>query len=109
MKDPTFAPAYCAFYPMLTEIARTHGYALTIHGSVVRDFDLVAIPWTEQAVPAQELFAAVNDYMGRMYVQEFRQVQKLLEPEVKPHGRLAWSIPVGNGAVIDLSVMPRQL
>jgi len=27
--------------------------------------------------------------------------------EAKPHGRLAWTIPLGHGHYVDLSVMPR--
>lgn len=31
----------------LRDIAREHGYALSVHGSVARDIDIVAIPWVE--------------------------------------------------------------
>ena len=37
MKDPSYAPTYCALYPALANIARSHGYALAIHGTLGRD------------------------------------------------------------------------
>jgi hypothetical protein len=30
MRDPNYAPVYCALYPELAEIAREHGYAMSI-------------------------------------------------------------------------------
>jgi len=30
----------------LKEVARSHGYALAVHGSMTRDFDLIAVPWS---------------------------------------------------------------
>ncbi len=29
------------------------------------------------------------------------------EPEIKPHGRKAWLLIMGNGAAFDISVMPK--
>jgi hypothetical protein len=53
MKAPTRAPFYAAMYHALCTTAREHGYALAIHGTVTSDLDLVAIPWTEEAAPAE--------------------------------------------------------
>ena len=103
MKPPTFAPAYVALFPTLSEIAQKHGYALTIHGSVSRDFDLVAIPWTDEAVHARALVLAMAQHCHLVYGVFGTGLDG---PEVKPHGRLAWSLIMGSGSVIDLSVMP---
>jgi hypothetical protein len=107
MKQATFSPAYVAVYPMLSELARSHGYALAIHGSVVHDFDLVACPWTEEASDPLSLYDAIVKWLDSR--QCILEGSKLKEPEQKSHGRLAWSIPTGNGSVIDLSIMPRSI
>jgi len=107
MKPSTFAPAYVAFYPMLTDIARRHGYALSIHGSVERDMDLLATPWTDEAVPAEQLMQAIASYADTCMSAMFGSAVTVLGPDEKPHGRRAWLIKVGNGSCIDLSVMPR--
>lgn len=42
-------PLYAVMYPELARIAKAHGYALSVHGSMTRDFDLIAVPWTDHA------------------------------------------------------------
>lgn len=44
---PGMSAFYCGMYPELAEVARKHGYALTVHGSLRKDFDLFAVPWVE--------------------------------------------------------------
>lgn len=90
-----------AFLPGIVEVARKRGYALTVHGSLARDFDFVAIPWTEDACPAEELAEAIRARCGGI------PDHKIPGPVQKPHGRLAWMFHLGGGPYIDLSVMPR--
>lgn len=100
-KKPTWAPAYMVgIYPQLAAEARRHGYALTLHGSLQRDLDVVAVPWAEQVSPAIDLVSALA---GVFYIEPNHPIDK---PEQKPHGRLSWSLPLWWGAYIDLSVMP---
>ena len=100
MRPPSLAAAYLHLVPILSEVARDHGYALAVHGTLARDLDVVAVAWTEAACTAEELVAAIHGAV--MY----RSLQVPLGPEAKPHGRLAWSIPLDGGAFIDLSVVP---
>lgn len=106
MKKPTFAPAYAALFPILSEIAQAHGYALTIHGSVSRDLDLVAIPWVDGASDPKVL---VHEIAKRCHLIYDRFGTGIEGPEQKPHGRLAWFLILGCGAGIDLSVLPRSV
>jgi hypothetical protein len=86
-------------------LAREVGYAIGVHGSLQNDLDLIAAPWTEEAVSPKELIEHLckalvfNDQPARV-VGDFH--------ERKPHGRLAVSIQL-NGwfKTIDLSVCPR--
>jgi hypothetical protein len=96
----------------IRETARRLGYAVGVHGSLRRDIDLIAVPWTAEAVSADELVAAIvatiecvnglafvindatacpNDFTRR-------------SPQPKPHGRLGWSVHLGGGPYVDLSV-----
>lgn len=88
----------------LRPAARELGYALALHGSLDRDLDVLAVPWTATAAPAAALAECVRTGLAGWYVPHVPQ------PERKPHGRLAWSIlpPWGGHPYIDLSVMPRQ-
>lgn len=102
-KPPTLTPAYVALYPHLCEVARQHGYALAIHGSVARDMDLVAVPWTDEASDSWTLRDAIVARL-RIANPHDRNVIGATEQSCKPHGRIAWAITLGNGAVLDLSV-----
>jgi hypothetical protein len=103
-KKLSYAPAYVTgIYPLLVEEAKKHGYAISIHGSIQRDLDLVAIPWTEDAVDPECLIVSLCQ------IFDIKPNHPLNCPERKPHGRLSWSIPLWWGAYIDISVMPRIL
>lgn len=43
----------------IRDAAKEHGYAIGLHGSVRRDFDLMAIPWTESASDKDTLAHAI--------------------------------------------------
>lgn len=123
MKPPTRAPFYASMYHALCETARAKGYALAIHGTVTSDLDLVAIPWTEEAVSAEDLKNALMEHINACGYEESlirfgltpehaRQVARLPEyadadKSIKPHGRIAWNLYIDNGCKVDLSVMPR--
>lgn len=101
--------AYRLTIDAVREAARTKGYCLAVHGSLARDIDLVAVPWTEEAASAEELAEAVRaaaekaNPLGVAFVAGDDSC-----PRAKPHGRLAWSFHLGAGPFIDLSVMPRR-
>lgn len=99
-------------------IARHHGYAIAVHGSLSRDIDLVAVPWTDDAVPAEELVEVVRKAVGGFICiaeghSNAGQDGYFIHPhdhspEDRPHGRRTWVIQlVGRGTYLDLSVMPR--
>lgn len=97
---------YAATYTQLERIAWRHGYALALHGSMGRDLDVCAIPWTEDAGDAAALLDAFRRavYAGR---PEWRKGEPA--PTKKPHGRRAYSLYLGSsGHYVDISIMPRR-
>lgn len=112
-QQATLPLAFVGMLPALTRAAKSNGYALAVHGSMRRDLDLVAIPWTDEAAPAQEAVDAIIKASGGYLLE--REIKPAhpegwpgtLDPAQKPHGRLTWSIHLGSGSYIDLSVMPR--
>ena len=97
--QPNYAPIYAAaLYPKLAKIFQKHGYALAVHGSLSRDFDLIAVPWAEKLSPPNEVLKEITEH----YV--FKQIG---EPTVKHHGRIAHAISVGFGeCMLDISFFP---
>ena len=108
-KDHNFKPKrhallthiYLELLPGIREVAKSCGYAVAIHGSLVRDFDLIAVPWVPGAVPAEKLVDRITQEVEGTITRD--------DQERKPHGRRAWSIGLFQaGAYIDLSVLPRE-
>ncbi len=89
---------YADALPFLQRVSNDAGYALAVHGSLSRDCDLVAVPWTPDAIPAEELINWLCERAG---------VDEVKGPEKKPHGRIAWSLMLSKRVYIDISVMPR--
>lgn len=116
MKDVSPAPSFAMLLPKLMEAGREVGYAIAVHGSMARDLDVIAIPWTEDAVSAERLVMHVVAAMdGRLRNGATRNEDGTWThapasvPTSKPHGRMAWTIHIGHdGLYIDLSVMPRS-
>lgn len=92
--------AFTMIYAQLVAVARECGYALALHGSMGRDLDLIAIPWVEDALSAEELVARIMACSAA-----FRESRWPIND--KPHGRRSWVMHLGGGPYIDLSIMPR--
>lgn len=97
---PNFGPVYAAaLYPQFARICIDNGYALAVHGSLARDFDLIAIPWTDGASTPEKILDAITSKFSVSWVGEV---------EKKKHGRIAYTLSIGFGeCAVDLSFMPR--
>jgi hypothetical protein len=106
------AAFYAVVYPTLRDVAKLHGYALAIHGTMTRDFDLVAIPWTEEASEPLELIRAMKDASATVtHRSDGDQFFPDCNPLTKPHGRKAYVLHFTDngcyGPYLDVSVMPK--
>jgi len=96
---PNYAPVYAAaLYPELAKIFQRHGYALAVHGSLAKDFDLIAIPWSETLSPAEDVIREITDGYA---------IRQIGEPTHRRYGRIAYTISIGHGeCALDLSFFP---
>lgn len=114
--EPAIQDVCDRLLPVIREAARTCGYAIGVHGSMVRDLDLIAAPWTDDATSAEELATTIRDAL-RAYLGDdgvYRQSQTSWSE--RPHGRRSLNIvfqerhivqtPNGAFPFIDLSIMP---
>lgn len=112
MSDKSFTPSvpaiYAAMMGLIVDAARPLGYAVAPHGSLARDLDLIAVPWLEDAESAEDLVEAICSAVGGVVAPSYKMGDgRNRNPAEKPHGRRAWTIILGGGPFIDLSVMPR--
>jgi len=106
---PTATVVYAHLLPQLQSIAYEHGYALAVHGSMATDLDLLACPWTEDAVDAYALIEALRASVNGVLAERDWDTN----PSKRPHGRLAWAFYFDaqsavdcSGPYLDISVMP---
>lgn len=110
--DATIKAYYLSLLPKIREVAWFAGYAIGVHGSLVRDFDLIAAPWVATPLTGERLAHSIKDAVGGKILPAFSMVPGDTEnknPGKKPHGRMAWTILLSEGdnaKFIDLSVMP---
>jgi hypothetical protein len=102
MKEANLGPFYAAgLYPKLAEIFRAHGYALAVHGSLANDFDLIAVPWVDEAGDPQ---GVLDELMSKFAFD--RDHDRGLT--AKPHSRVAYKIHMSFGnCSLDISFTPR--
>ena len=97
-----------AFYegalPAVRRRARQLGYAIGVHGSMLRDLDLIAVPWIDVYADKDTLARAIQKAVCGMESDVITWHQKSC-------GRLATSLPVcmttderPNAGHVDLSV-----
>lgn len=116
VKKPTHVkPAlYAKYYFYLKEIAEKFGYNLLVHGSMNRDLDLVAIPWTEEATEPDPMIEELAKFLGARILDQSYQNRNCF-----PHGRMSYIINLNRGGkwneykdkqyYLDISVMPRAI
>lgn len=94
---PNFAPVYAAaLYPELARLFVDNGYALSVHGSLARDFDLIAFPWSYKLTSRRTMLKKIG--------KKFPMFRFLGRPEKKAYGRLAYTVSIGFGECsLDLS------
>lgn len=100
--DPRWIDPGLPDFRLIWKVARACGYSVGLHGSMKRDCDMIAAPWTEEAVSAETL-------IDMLCVALNAQKLEVKNPAPKPHGRLAWVLQIRDAykKVIDISVMPR--
>ena len=106
-KNLLLVQVYVEYLPEIRKRAKELGWVIGVHGSLVRDFDLIAVKWVEDACPALELFHTVCDVVDEIgsskdKVNRTESINRVLE---RPHGRMSYDIQLGFGAYIDLSIM----
>lgn len=83
---------------LIRHLAKDVGYAIGVHGSLERDLDLIAVPWTVGAVSKEALIEYLCVGIGARFI----------DGEEKPLGRYAVSLQMdGWYKLIDLSICPK--
>lgn len=98
---PNNAPVYAAaLYPGLARIFVDHGYALAVHGSLARDFDLIAVPWAKKVSRPKTVLKAITKKFSIQVLHDGY-------PFAREWGRVAYQVSIAFGeCYLDLSFFP---
>lgn len=92
---------YACHLAELRQIAIDHGYTLAIHGSMLRDLDLIAVAWIDKPKPHAEMIDKMLESIGGIMTDAH-----LPKPNEKPHGRLVYTLLIWGNWFLDISVIP---
>lgn len=106
---------YACCLPTIQKIGRDLGYNIVIHGSMDRDMDLVAIPWTNSPSSHYRLISEIDLYVrGIKYDEECFERGYMFS--ILPGGRSSYVVNINRGGAynnytdeqwyIDISITP---
>lgn len=95
------AAFYASIYPDLKEAALKCGWALGLHGSLANDMDIMAMPWTEQSVPVNELMKALSD----CFTDNPFKDEHVIPFTEKPNGRVVYTMSIWADWYLDINII----
>ena len=87
-------------WPKIREVATSCGWAVAIHGSVVHDLDLMAMPWVEEHTTADTLAECIASVVT---TKDFYR-EPIKNDTEKPNNRVVYTIFAAK-SYIDLNVI----
>jgi len=90
------SPIYEQLKHNLTLLCNRNGYALAVHGSLIKDLDLVAIPFQMRCLKKDTLFAKVDETISANKVGPLTQ---------KAFGRTAKMYYLDDFHCVDFSIV----
>ena len=93
--------------PAMRTVAKKQGWSITTHGSMNRDIDVVAVPWTDHCQKFDHLLTSICGAVAGVTGNCLQHN----DWQQKPHGRVAKTLLVFCGEThmtIDFSAMPVQ-
>lgn len=95
------AAFYAAMWNDIRQCAMDRGWAVSLHGSLSSDMDIMAMPWIEEAVFFEELVSEISKlFKGNALAEGFSICYN-----EKPHGRIVATIPIFADFYLDISTM----
>lgn len=85
--------------PAIRSALKPHNWAVGVHGSLARDIDLILVAWEENDFHSYIVFDLVMEITRNKFPDA-----KWIRTESKSFYRTAYSIGLGNGVYLDVSI-----
>ena len=100
------AAFYACIWDDLRQSAMNNGWALGLHGSLNSDMDIMAMPWVENAVPADTMIERlICDCFGDNSLMPM--VMEVTRNE-KPNGRVVYTLPIFGDFYLDINIIENK-
>lgn len=100
------AAFYASIWNDLRQAAMDCGWALGLHGSLNSDLDIMAMPWIENAVPADDMIDNLAACFG--FSEYWIKNQLMVDRSSKPNGRVVYTIPIYGDFYLDINVIENK-
>lgn len=99
------AAFYACMWDDFRQAAMDCGWALGLHGSLNSDMDIMAMPWVEDAKPADEMIDhLISTCFGESDWARPPHFKKT-RPGFKPNNRIVYTIPIFADFYLDINVI----
>ena len=93
---------YACMWEDFKNAALDCGWALGLHGSLANDMDVMAMPWTEDSKPVEEMIKALEACLT--IPQEAPHFKTTIGTD-KPNCRVVYTIHIWSDFYIDLNII----
>ncbi len=95
------AAFYASIWEDLRQAAMDCGWALGLHGSLAKDMDIMAMPWTEEARPVEEMIKALS----ACFTESRFADHHIVPHATKPNGRIVYTMTIWADFYLDINVI----
>ncbi len=97
------AAFYACIWDDLRKAAMNCGWALGLHGSLANDMDIMAMPWTEDAKPVEEMVKSLSD----CFTGSRSKGEHTIPHFDKPNGRVVYTMHIWADFYLDINVISK--
>ena len=92
---------YACMWEDIRQCAMDCGWAVSLHGSLSSDMDIMAMPWVDNAVSFKEMI----DRVSKLFKDNDMSSQYVITYNEKPHNRVVATIPIFADFYLDISTI----
>lgn len=96
---------YACMWDDIRQCAMDCGWAVALHGSLNADMDIIAIPWTEEAVAFEDLIVNIDMLFDG---NNNAALHTIITYNEKPHNRIVATIPIFGDFFFEISTIKTQ-
>ena len=95
------AAFYACMWNDIRQCAMDCGWAVSLHGSLASDMDIMAMPWVDNAVTFKEMI----DRVSKLFKDNDMSSQYVITYNEKTHNRVVATIPIWSDFYLDISTI----